>query len=482
MACLCEDLRPQVGRATGRSCPERRISNNCIVALGRVTREVSALTGSFEVVHDSAEAGVAGHPRSRLSHARLRGGLLLLGLVTLLNQMDRLLLSTLAEPIRRDLNLSDTQLGLLTGLAFAIFYAFCGVPLARLADRSDRPRLLSVCLLVWTLASAVSGFVANFTQLLLARIVVAIGEAGTQPAGHTLIADYFPETRRASSMAVMAAGGSLGAMGALAVGGMLAEAIGWRATIAVIGLAGIPVAIACWLFMPEPRRNGAIAVSGDRESALSLLGCIKVLVRSPTYLLLTATATLSVLPGYAALSWAPAFFMRTFGLSVGEIGLRLGLLTGVGTLTGHMLTGWLSDRAARSGPGRMMTVPLVTVLLLGPTLTVSFMLPSATLALAFYFIPVALSIMWYAPVFASIQTTTPPKLRAQAAALTLLISNMCAIGVGPTVVGIISDALRPQLGNDSLRLALIVIANLSVFGAVAAFFAARSMCKDALRP
>lgn len=440
------------------------------------------MTGSFEAVHDSADAGVAGRPRTGLSLARLRGGLLLLGLVTLLNQMDRLLLSALAEPIRRDLHLSDTQLGLLTGLAFAIFYAFCGVPLARLADRTDRPRLLSACLFVWTLATATSGLVVNFTQLLLARIVVAIGEAGTQPAGHTLIADYVPETRRASSMAVMAAGGSLGAMGALTVGGLLAEAIGWRATIAVIGLAGIPVAIACWFFMPEPRRNGAIIVSANEEPALSLLGCVKVLVRSPTYLLLTATATLSVLPGYAALSWAPAFFMRTFGLSVGEIGLRLGLLTGMGTLAGHALTGLLSDRATRLGPGRVMTVPLVSVLLLGPTLTVSFMLPSATLALAFYFVPVALSIMWYAPVFASIQTTTPPKLRAQAAALTLLISNMCAIGVGPTVVGIISDALRPQLGNDSLRLALIAIANLSVFGAVAAFFAARSMRRDASRP
>ena len=410
---------------------------------------------------------------------RLRIGLLLLSLAMLLNQLDRFLLSVLAEPIKRDLHLSDTQLGLLNGLAFALFYAVFGLPLARLADRFDRPRLLAACLFVWTIATAISGFVVNFAQLVVVRVAVAIGEAGTQPTGHTLIADYYPPSKRASALAVMAAGGSLGAMLALILGGILGQILGWRATIAVIGLAGVPVAMACWFLLPEPRRVAPVIAPSDAEPASTLLDTFRVLLRSPTFILLTITATLSVLPSYSAHAWGPAFFMRNFGLTVGEVGLWLGLLTGFGTLIGHTLSGFFSDLAARVGPGRVMLVPTISVLLTGPALSAAFLAPSATIGLILYFIPKVLSIMWYAPVCASIQSTTPIKLRAQAVAITFLISNMVALGLGPTAVGIISDLLRPSLGQDSLQLALVSVADLSIFGAIAAFFAGRTMRRAA---
>ena len=415
-------------------------------------------------------------PSPATSGVRIRLSLCLLGLVMLLSQMDRFILSVLAQPIIAELRLSDSQFGLLTGLAFAFFYAVLGVPIAWLADRSDRPRLIAICLGIWTVATALSGLATNFLQMMVARIVVAVGEAGPQPAGHTLIADYLPPDRRASGFAVMSIGGSLGAMAALVLGGLAEEIFGWRMTIAMFGLIGMPIALIMWFGLLEPRRTADAVMSAP---AGTVWHTTMSLFRRRTYRRLIGAITLSLLPGYAVAAWAPAFFLRSHALSVGEVGLRLGLITGVATFAGHWLTGYLSDRAHRRGPGSIMVVPMVTMTLMGPLYAVSFLHPSASLALMLFFVPQMLAIMWYAPLFSSLQTTTPPAMRAQAAALALLCSNLLGVGIGPTLTGVVSDMLKPGFGSDSLRYALVIVANLSIFGAIACLLAGRSMRADA---
>ena len=409
--------------------------------------------------------------QAKPSAFQVRMGLGLLAAIMLLNQMDRFVLSVLAQPIIKDLHLTDTQFGLLTGLAFAIFYGLCGLPLARLADRGHRPNLLAICLVVWTLATTVSGMVINFGQLLAARIVMAAGEAGTQPAAHTLIADYVPPERRTSAFAIVAAGGSLGGMLALVLGGLLEHLVGWRWTIILFGLVGIPVALATRLWLFEPRGGGR-SIAPPKES---LWGAGVVLLRSRVYRWQVASVVFCLLPIYAVAAWAPAFFARSHGLSVRQVGLWLGLITGLASFAGQALTSYLTHRAQRGGPGAIMIVPMVSIALSGPAFALSFLSPTPILAFCLYVLPQMLGIMWYSPVFASIQTTTPSHLRAQAAALTLLFGNLFAIAVGPTVSGILSDLLKPHFGVESLRYALLAVANLSILGAVASFMAGRAM-------
>ena len=209
----------------------------------------------------------------------------LLALTMLLNQMDRNILAVLAEPIRKDFSLSDSQLGLLTGLAFAFFYTACGVPLARLADRTHRGRLMAACLVLWSAMTAMTGFAGNFYQLLLFRTGVAIGEAGNQPIAHSLLADFIPKERQARAFSWLAVGISTGAMAAYLLGGWLGSAVGWRWTLTITGLSGLPVAALVLFTLREPvARHRATAAPVPFRSVA------RVLLRNRSYLLLSATA------------------------------------------------------------------------------------------------------------------------------------------------------------------------------------------------
>ena len=398
--------------------------------------------------------------------------LVLLAVLMGLSQIDRQLLSVFAEPIRKDLHLSDTALGLLSGLGFAITYTLCGIPLARLADRMHRGRLLSACLVVWSAATVISGGAQNFGQLLAARLGIAVGESGGQPTSHSLIADYVPAERRATAFGWYSIGGAVGSMLAYFVGGFLGERIGWRATTVVVGLAGLPIAAVIWLTLRDPRPP---VVRSPREAApaRSLGADIAVLFRLPSYVVLVVTLVFCMIPAHAINAWAPAYFMRSRGLSIGEVGLWIGLISGGAYALGTVLSGFLSDWGARRR--QPMLPSAICTTLAGPVFTLTFFAPSPASALGLFFLALTLASMWYAPAFAAIQAAAPKAMRSQASAVALFFTSLFGVGVSPTITGMLSDAFRPAHGEESLKIALLIMANTTLLGGACAWLAGQAM-------
>lgn len=397
--------------------------------------------------------------------------LVVLAAVTLLNQLDRLVLSVVAEPLRLELGLSDTQLGLLSGLTFAVFFTFFGIPLARIADTWRRPWLLGICLALWSVMTVLTGGVTNFTQLLLLRIGLAIGEAGCQPATHTLIADYVPPARRVSAFSMVSAGGSLGSMLSLLIGGLLLDAVGWRWTVVIVGLIGLPVAAIVGLTVAEPRKVSGIA---ERQPLAPFRDVLRWAAGSKAYLTLVAAAVLCLAPTAAVTAWAPVYFMRVHHLSGAEVGLSIGIASGLGNLVGVIGSGLLADRIAKGRPDRALLLAATTMALCGPLFAAVFLTSEAKLAAMLYVLPMCLYTTWFAPLFATVQTIAPPHMRAQAAAIALFVNCLLGLGLGPTLTGVLSDALAPTLGTESLGVSLAALGGCTLLGAAALFVASRA--------
>ena len=373
--------------------------------------------------------------------------------------MDRQILAILLEPIKADLKLSDTQLGLLSGLAFALFYATLGIPVARLADKGNRRNIIAASLAIWSAMTALCGMAQNFVQLLAARIGVGIGEAGSSPPSHSIIADLYPVDRRAGAMAIFTLGVVLGGGVGTLIGGFLSDLYGWRVAIIAIGLPGIVLALVVRLFVVEPRRglsDPALAVTAERPSVSTGFA---TLWAEPAARHLVAAVTLTSLIGYALGAWSPAYLSRSFGLTGTQIALILGPLVAiVGTISG-VGGGRLADRLARQhgihsqswmvGALKVVAFPLTLGVYLAPNVTV------AVVCIGFSYL---FASSYLGPTFALIQGLAPVKLRSMWAAITLLVINLIGLGIGPTVIGVLSDLYRPSMGAESLRYALLTTA------------------------
>jgi MFS transporter, Spinster family, sphingosine-1-phosphate transporter len=400
--------------------------------------------------------------------AGVRYALVVLAAVTLLNQLDRLVLSVVAEPLRLELGLSDTQLGLLSGLTFAVFFTFFGIPLARIADTWRRPWLLGICVTLWSAMTVLTGGVTSYTQLLLLRIGLAIGEAGCQPATHTLIADYVPPARRVSAFSIITAGGSLGTMLSLLLGGLLLDAVGWRWTVAIVGLIGLPVAALVGFTIPEPRMAAGFP---ERQPLAPFRDVLRWAIGNRPYLTLVAAAVFCLAPTAAVSAWAPVYFMRIHHLSGAEVGLSIGIASGLGNLVGVIGLGLLADRIAKGRPDRALLLAATTMAICGPLYAAAFLATGAKAAAALYILPMCLHTTWFAPLFATIQTIAPPNMRAQAAAIALFVNCLLGLGLGPTLTGVLSDALAPTLGTQSLGVALATLGACTLLGAAALLMA-----------
>jgi MFS family permease len=388
--------------------------------------------------------------------------LALLTLTYFFSYMDRQILAILLEPIRADLDLSDTQLGLLTGLAFAVFYATLGIPVARLADRGNRRNIVAISLAVWSFFTALCGLAQNFVQLLLARIGVGIGEAGSSPPSHSMIADLYPADRRAGAMAIYTSGVVLGGGFGTMIGGYLAGEYGWRVAIVAVGVPGLILALIVRLFVVEPPRG----MSDPGVSRTSVQPPISegftTLWAEPAARHLVTAETLTSLIGYALAAFGPAFYMRSFGLDVTTVGLILGPLVAIiGTFSG-VVGGYLADRWARTR-GLHVQSWLVAILkmIALPFLIAMYLSPSVWIAVPLYAVAVLFQSSYLGPTFALLQGLAPLKLRAMWAAITLLVINLIGLGLGPTAIGALSDAYRPFLGEESLRYAALTTASLT---------------------
>ncbi|MFZ4688227.1 MAG: spinster family MFS transporter [Polymorphobacter sp.] len=415
-------------------------------------------------------ASVPAAAQERVNSERLLLWTLLV--VYILNFLDRSIISILAEPIKRDLGLTDTQLGLMTGLAFALFYAVLGIPIARYADRpaANRVKLISVSLVLWSGMTAISGLAQNFGQLLLARIGVGVGEAGCMPAAHSLISDMVPLERRSSAIAFYGLGIPIGTLLGVVIGGVLADSVGWRTAFTVVGMPGIVMAVFVWFVLRDPR--AARAATALRAAApavpqLSAKAAFAEVLGNRAWLLLAAGAGVVAFLSYGKSLWGLIFFMRTHGLSASQIGLWGGVILGLSGLFGTWAGGWLADRFGRHDRRHLLTGPALGMVIAAPLLFTGYMVDSWQLALALLVIPTALNSLYYGPVYATAQLLVVPQARAMATAMMVFAQNLIGLGLGPLFFGMMSDAFKPMAGDESVRWVLFGAAWL---GLVPAYF------------
>lgn len=407
-----------------------------------------------------AEATVASESdlklREKLKSPRYRTYVLsMLVIVYVFNFLDRQIVTILAEPIKNDLGLNDTQIGLMTGLAFALFYTVLGIPLARLADRANRVSIITAALVVWSGMTALCGMAQNFTQMLAARVGVAVGEAGCTPPAHSLIADYFPAERRASALSIYALGIPIGSILGLLAGGWIAEFYGWRTAFFLVGLPGIALAFLVKLTIQEPIRgmSDANPISGDQPP---LLDTMKHLLRNKTLLHIAMGGALTSFVGYGLGQWLPAYFIRIHEMGIAETATYFGLVLGVASAIGTFLGGTLSDKLSVRDARFYTWLPAAGVLIAFPFYVAAMMSGDPYIAIAILVVPSLLNSLWLGPSFGTIQNLAPTRMRAIASALMLFILNIIGLGLGPFLVGVLSDLLKGTFGVDSLRYAILI--------------------------
>ncbi len=391
--------------------------------------------------------------------------------VYVFNFIDRQIVNILAEPIARDLGLSDTQIGLMTGLAFALFYTVLGIPIARFADRptTSRPKLIATALALWSAMTALCGLAQNFWQLLLARIGVGVGEAGCTPPAHSLISDIVPPEKRASALAFYSLGIPIGTLLGMVIGGTLADKLGWREAFVVVGLPGVALALLVWFVLRDPRRADAAAVlrAKSQPAALPIGQAVGEVMRSRAFLLLLAAGSAAAFLSYGKTTWTTIFFQRTHDLSPGQVGLWFGLIGGIGGMLGTWAGGYLADRFGAANRRHVLSAPAIGMALAVPLAIAAYHAPSWPLALVLLFVPTVFNSLYYGPTYSAAQGLVPLRARAIAAAVLLFFQNLIGLGLGPLFFGMLSDWLQPAYGADSVR---YVLYGAAVLGLVPAFF------------
>lgn len=424
------------------------------------------------------------------SARRYAVGMLLV--IYIFNFLDRQIVNILAEPIKLELNLADWQLGMLTGLAFAAFYTVLGIPIARYAEKADRVKIISVAVAVWSAFTVACGLAANFTQLLLARIGVGVGEAGCSPPAHSLITDYTPKEERASALAFYSMGIPLGSLAGMALGGLIADAFGWRAAFFVAGAPGIILAVIAFLTLPEPRRGlekKVVPVKGP-----SFADALKELKSKKSFWWISIGAALSAMVGYGHIAFYGSFYLRNHGEGlaalaasvnemigvsfgpIGFVGTALGLIIGICGAAGTFLGGVLADRAARKDVAGYATVPAIAGLVTVIPFIAAMLVDNVALSFLILALPVFAGAIWYGPIFASAQSLVHPQTRATAAAVLLFIINLVGLGLGPLLVGSFSDIFAQTMGPaEGIRWSMVTFGGVGGIASIAFFLAARTL-------
>ncbi len=398
------------------------------------------------------------------------------------NYIDRQILAILMPPIKADLDLSDTQLGFLAGTAFAVFYAVMGIPMGRLTDHVNRRSLIAIVLVVWSVMTALCGLAQNFLQLMLARIGVAVGEAGYTPASHSLISDYFPPQHRAMALSIFSSGISLGVLFGFLVGGWINEFFNWRVAFIAVGLPGVILAIVIRLTMREPQR-GRVEGLADSGTVPAIRVVASHLWQRRAYRHFIAGGALTGLAYLTTLQWMPSFLDRTYGMGSGEIGTWLAPIIGFGGGAGTLLGGRLVDLLSRRDERWYMWLPAAATFCAAPLTLMIFIVSDSTLALIFLSFSVLLYSIHLGPMASAIQGFSPVRMRGVAVAVSLFITNIISLGLGPPLVGIVSDVLTPNLGSEALRFALPCVTVIALFWSLGHFFAgAKSFSSDLISP
>ncbi|HTI68069.1 MAG TPA: MFS transporter [Caulobacteraceae bacterium] len=382
-----------------------------------------------------------------------------------LNQLDRTVINILGQSIKTELHISDTQLGLLTGTSFAVFYSLMGLPMARLADRVHRVNLISIAVLMWSALTVACGFAVNYATLFAVRMGVGVGEAGGTPPSQSVIADYFPHQKRSTAIALFNSGVALGTFLGFLMGGYVNQWWGWRVAFMVAGAPGIVMAVILKLTVKEPVRGRVDGLQDAARTMPPLGRTIRRMLARRSYLLIVLAASCSVGITFVAGAWLPPLFIRLHGFNSGQIGGWLALFTGVGGGLGSFFGGFTADRLKKRTQLAEIYVPVAGALLAFPSLLVACLARDTTVALAGVAALYACAFWWIGPTSSMIHRVVPVRSRALGIGFMLFFSNITALAFGPPLIGAFSDAMAARYGADALRYAL---ASASVFSLVSA--------------
>jgi MFS family permease len=407
----------------------------------------------------ATDAGAAAPPRQPLfSESYKQSVLWLLVLAYTFNFIDRTIISTIGQAIKVDLKLTDTQLGLLGGLAFALLYTTLGIPIARIAERHSRVNIITIAIVIWSGFTALCGLATSFFQLLLFRVGVGVGEAGLSPPAHSLISDYFEPKKRASALSIYSFGIPLGTMFGAVAGGWIAQNLDWRMAFMLVGLPGVIVAILLKVFVKEPPRGysdrlvaqqaaDAPALEGDETAPAvhakppSILAVAKRIFGKWGFFHMVAGITLASFAGYGTGQYSAPYFIRMFGLDLATVGLIFGVIGGVAAGIGTLLGGFLTDWAAKKSGRWYALVPAIGLLIACPLYILVYTRDDWKLAAGLLLIPGIFHYTYLGPTFGVIQNAVSLRMRATATALLFFVLNLIALGFGPPFCGWVIDML-----------------------------------------
>ncbi len=404
--------------------------------------------------------------------------LAVLTMVYVFSFIDRQILVILQESIKADLDLSDTQLGLLSGISFALFYVILGIPIARYADRGNRRNIVAIALALWSTMTALSGAAQNFAHLLLARIGVAVGEAGGSPPSHSMISDMFPPQQRATALSIYSTGINFGILLGFVIGGWVNDWLGWRWVFVIIGVPGVAWALLVRLTLSEPTRGHAekltqVADAPPFKDTLLLLWSRK------SFRHLSLAAGLHAFVGYGVGQWIASFFIRTYALtSTGELATWLGLISGTAGAAGTFLGGYLCDKFGVRDKRWYVFLPAAATVIAVPFYLAVYMLDAYYVALSMYVVPIFFGAMYLGPTIALTHGIVSVRMRALASAILFFVLNLVGLGLGPLVTGMVSDLLTPDFGDQSLRYALALMSVVYVWSTFHYLMAARTIRED----
>jgi MFS family permease len=394
--------------------------------------------------------------------------LAMLLIVYTFNFIDRQILGILAGPIKADLHLTDTQLGMLGGLALAILYSTLGVPLGWLADRTRRSWVITASLAIWSGFTALSGMATGFAQLFLCRLGVGFGEAGGVAPSYALIGDTFPPHQRARALAVYSLGIPLGAGLGVLFGGYIAASFSWRAAFLWVGLAGFLFAPLFGLLVRDPPRATPAAATPHRFGAV-----MRILLVKKSFWLLAFGAASSSMLGYGLGFWLPSLMRRSFDLDLLATSRFFGAVALIGGVAGVLAGGWIGDRLGARNRAFYARLPALAFLIAVPLFGAGILSSSVTLAFLLFLVPQGLAYVWLGPVLTAVQHLVPAQMRATASASFLLINNLIGVGFGSLTIGALSDALTPSLGAEALRFALLISLGFYLLAALLMMLAGR---------
>lgn len=394
------------------------------------------------------------------------------------NFIDRQILVILAEPIKADLGLTDGQLGLLTGLAFAFFYVILGIPIARYADKANRKNIVTVALAVWSAMTALSGLAQNYLQLLLARVGVGIGEAGGSPPAHAIISDYYPPKKRATALSIYSMGVYIGVFLGFLVGGIIGKYYGWRIALFALGIPGIIYALLVYYTVKEPPRGLTDKVKDIEQT--SFTGVLKVLFSKKTFVFTAFATGTQTFINYGVGNFTPSFLSRIHGMDLTTISITLAISAGLGGGLGTFLGGYIADKMRKKDIRWYLWIGVLGAALNLIPATVFYFSSNLNLVIGATLISNIMTALYLGPSIAVSHSLVSAKMRALASAVLFLILNIIGLGLGPLTIGFLSDYLEPTYGIESLRYAFTISYITTALTILLFYLASRNYKKEIL--